>query len=96
MTPDDIALALALGSCSYPSASAQKRFARNMADIARLSPDKELSERQRHYMQLMAWRYRRQLPAQFVPLNKPADLAPKPKAVRKQGPSKSDVQGTLL
>ena len=77
MTPDEIALALALGRCSYPPATANKRFAGNMAFLAKNSPGKELSERQRHYMQQMAWRYRRQLPAHLVPLNKPGDLPPK-------------------
>ena len=57
-----------------------------MGDIARLSPDKELSLRQRHYLELMAWRYRRQLPDDCVPhakpLNLPAVVKP-PKVLRK-------------
>ena len=77
MTPFEIKLATALGNCSFLPGSSQKRFCRNMADIARLSPEKELSLRQRHYMEIMAWRYRRQLPRNCVPLSKPLDL-PRP------------------
>ena len=74
MTEFEIRLAAALANCSFLPGSNQKRFCRNMGDIARLSPDKELSLRQRHYMELMAWRYRRQLKAEFVPHSKPLDL----------------------
>jgi hypothetical protein len=74
MTPFEIRLATALANCSFLPGSSQKRFCRNMGDIARLSPDKELSLRQRHYMELMAWRYRRQLPEDCVPHAKPLDL----------------------
>lgn len=83
MTPDEIALATALGNCSLPLYSAAKRFCRQMAETARYKPDHEISDRQRHYMQMMAWRFRRQLPARFVPKNKPADLPPKEKPERK-------------
>ena len=77
MTPYEIELAAALWSCTFLPASRDKRFCRNMADLARLSPDRELSLRQRHYMEIMAWRYRRQLPATYVPEKKPLDL-PRP------------------
>lgn len=84
MTPDEIALATALGACSFLPGTAAKRFCRQMAETARLSPGHEISDRQRHYMQMMAWRYRRQLPAHFVPAEKPADLPPKERPPSKQ------------
>ena len=89
MSPYEIKLATALAGCSFLPGSSHKRFCRNMADIARLSPDKELSLRQRHYMELMAWRYRRQLRDEFVPPNKPLDLprpvrSPKAKKTKKE------------
>lgn len=83
MTAYEIELAQALWSCTFLPASRDKRFCRNMADIANYSPDKELSLRQRHYMEIMAWRYRRQLPAKYVPPAKPIDL-PAKRPVRKQ------------
>jgi hypothetical protein len=86
MTPDEIALATALGQCSYPPATANKRFARNMAFLAKNSPEKELSDRQRHYMQQMAWTYRRQIPAHLVPVSKPTEMPPKEKPPSKRKP----------
>lgn len=77
MTPFEIRLAKALANCSFLPATSQKRFCRNMGEIAEHSPDKELSLRQRHYMELMAWRYRRQLPEDCIPHAKPLDL-PRP------------------
>lgn len=77
MTPYEIELADALGSCQFLPASRDKRFCRNMADLARVSPDQELTLRQRHYMEIMAWRYRRQMPTEYVPDKKPLDLPAK-------------------
>ena len=98
MTPFEIQLATVLANCSFPPGSSQKRFCRNMGDIARLSPDKELSLRQRHYMELMAWRFRRQLPADVVPhakpLNLPATVKP-PKVPRKVKVKASPVIDSL-
>ena len=94
MTPFEIRLATALANCSFPPGSSQKRFCRNMGDIARLSPDKELSLRQRHYMELMAWRYRRQLSAEFVPHAKPLDL-PRPVKLAK-APRKVKAKSQLV
>jgi hypothetical protein len=90
MTPFEIRLATALTNCSFLPGSSQKRFCRNMGDIARLSPDKELSLRQRHYMELMAWRYRRQLPDDCVPHVKPLDL---PAVVKPPKAAKPDRLG---
>lgn len=90
MTPYEIELAQALWSCTFLPASRDKRFCRNMADIAKHSPDTELSLRQRHYMEIMAWRYRRQLPSAYVPSAKPLDLPAKVK------PKKHSPQVCLL
>lgn len=57
-----------------------------MADIARLSPDKEISPRQRHMMKLMAWRYRRQLNGDLVPHSKPWNL---PRKIKESKPAKA-------
>lgn len=100
MTDFEMRLAKALGGCSFLPGSSHKRFCRNMADIARLSPDKEISLRQRHMMELMAWRYRRQLNGDLVPQSKPLDLPrkikePKPAKVAKAGQPDSR-QETLL
>jgi hypothetical protein len=90
MTPHEIELAKALGACSYPPATSQKRFARDISFLAANDPARELSDRQRHYMEIMAWRYRRQLPQGLVPERKPLDLPPKIRAPRKAKPAKSE------
>ena len=99
MTPFEIKLAVALAGCSFLPGSSHKRFCRNMADIARLSPEKELSARQRYYMEIMAWRYRRQMCDEFVPQNKPLDLpAPvkKPKQPKTVNAVKPVEQGDMF
>jgi hypothetical protein len=90
VTEHEIALAKALGCCSFPPATSQKRFARNMAFLAEHDPRREISQRQRHYLELMAWRYRRQLPRDLVPLNKPLDL---PAKRREEKPRKPEATG---
>lgn len=87
MTKHERRLALALGSCTFIPGHPHKRFCRNMAGIAVYSPDKEISLRQRHYMEIMAWRYRRQLPSDLVPPGKPLDLpipVPLPKTLKRR------------
>jgi hypothetical protein len=49
-----------------------------MAFLAAHDPQRELTDRQHGYMNLMAWRYRRQMPAGLVPASKPDDLPPRP------------------
>ncbi len=83
VTEHEIALAKALGACSFLPGSSQKRFARDLAFVAEHSPDRELTDRQRHYLQLMAWRYRRQIPKRLVPESKPEDLPPKDRKAKK-------------
>lgn len=85
VTEFEIRLANALSTCSFLPGSSYKRFCRNMADIARLSPEKEISLRQRHFMELMAWRYRRQLSNDLVPLSKPLNL---PRPIKAAKPAK--------
>jgi hypothetical protein len=65
-----------------------------MADLARMSPDWEISLRQRHHMEIMAWRYRRQMPAQYVPECRPLDLPAKVKQAR-QKPKSAQFDLTL-
>jgi hypothetical protein len=90
MTEFEIRLANALASCSFLPGSSHKRFCRNMAETARNKPEHDLSLRQRHYMELMAWRYRRQLPADCIPHSKPLDLPRKVKEPKK--PRKAKAQ----
>lgn len=77
MTPYEVELATALGECSMLPGSAQKRFARDLAFRAKHQPEKPITLRQRHYMEILAWRYRRQLPAKYRPDRKPFNL-PRP------------------
>lgn len=80
MTEHEVALARALGNCTYVPGSSHKRFARNMAFLVEADPARELTDQQRSYMEIMAWRYRRQMPRSLVPHQKPIDLPPKRKA----------------
>lgn len=99
MTEHEIRLARALGACGFPAGHPHKRFCRDMASLAAHSPDKDLSDRQRAYMDHMAWRYRRQMPLSLVPDGKPPDLPP---ATKKTKPSKGGridpvpTQGQML
>jgi len=80
MTPFEIDLAKALGRVSGWIGA---RFCEDMARAAITKPEEELSLRQRHYMEIMAWRYRRQLPDDLVPHSKPL---PMPRAVKPPKP----------
>jgi hypothetical protein len=64
MTDHQIRVAQALALCTFLTASDDKRFARDMANR---SPDLALSERQALHLERLAWRYRRQMPADLVP-----------------------------
>jgi hypothetical protein len=76
MTEHEITLARALASCGMLPGSSIKRFVRSMAHQADHEPLKDISLRQRHYMELAAWRFRRQLPPHLVPHCKPLNLPP--------------------
>lgn len=67
MTDNEIALARALWNCSFPPATAQKRFARNLAEQAS-APDPKITDAQRRYLHVMVHRYRRQIPAEILAL----------------------------
>ena len=81
MTPHEIELAQALAACTYLPGTPQKRFAR---DLAAGDPNRELTERQRHYMEILAWRMRRQMPKHLVPEREPLDLPPKRREPKKR------------
>jgi hypothetical protein len=71
MTPHEIELAKALNRCSGWVGA---RFISDAAATANLLPQHEISLRQRHYLEILAWRYRRQLPSHLVPEVKPPAL----------------------
>lgn len=77
MTEHEIALATHLGGCSFLPGTSMKRFCKDLAWLAANNPTQEITLRQRHYMELMAWRFRRQLPRHLVPHSKPLDLPAK-------------------
>lgn len=66
MTEREIAICLALERVTFLPAHPHKRFARDMAAMARNAADKPLSEKQRKYLVNLAWRYRRQMPAELA------------------------------
>lgn len=66
MTPRQRAIAEALGRCTFLPGSAHKRFAHNMAFHAEHMPDKPLTEKQAAHLVRLAWRYRRQMPADLA------------------------------
>lgn len=74
MTPHEVDLAIELSRCGIYGWSSQRRFVRDLAYIAKNDPGREVTLRQRHYLELLAWRYRRQLPPHLVPHRKPLDL----------------------
>lgn len=93
MTVDDIHIRRlsALKCCSFVPGTNPKRFVRDTA------LDAELSERQRGYIDILAWKFRRQLPTNLVPETKPEDLPPK-LSKKKGSPQKhqTQTQGILL
>lgn len=76
MSPEQAEIAIALSHCGFLPASSDKRFARDMARLAVAKPDHELTEKQDRYLRLLAWRYRRQMPARLIPSEKPGELHP--------------------
>ena len=92
MTPHEIRLALALDACTYPPGCGPKRFARDVAYTAATDPSRELTLRQRHYMEILAWTYRRQMPRDLIPEKKPPDLPAKMKPPKKERVRKERTQ----
>ena len=68
MTPSEITLSRALGECRFPPATAHKRFARQMAQLAEEEPYAPISPAQARHLCILAWRYRHQLPAAILEL----------------------------
>lgn len=87
MTEHEIELALELDGCGVTG----HRFMRDMAFLARHKPEQELNLRQRHYMEILAWRYRRQLPGHLVPDQKPLDMPRKAKPPKVAKPKQRDL-----
>jgi len=95
MTEHEIELAKALNRCSGWIGA---YFIQNVAAQADLLPQTELSLRQRHYMEILAWRYRKQLPAHLIPEGKPLSLPPRArKEPRRKNLKEPDlfVRGTI-
>jgi hypothetical protein len=74
MTPADRDLITALAVCSFPPGSYDKRFVRDLHSRMASKDAGPLTEKQSAYLRILAWRYRRQMPAALVPATKPADL----------------------
>jgi hypothetical protein len=54
--------AKALGKCTFPVGSNQKRFAQSMEYYAKEKPETEITEKQAAYLDLLFHQYRRQIP----------------------------------
>lgn len=78
---DDLELArkrlAALKGATFQPGTNPKRFVRDTA------LDAELTERQIAYIAILAWKFRRQIPAALVPHGTPPNLPPKEKVVKK-------------
>ena len=61
--------AIALGRCNFLPGSWEKRFTRDVAAIAERGG--ELTPRQQENVERLAWKFRRQLPADIAPVIKP-------------------------
>lgn len=66
MNYSETEIALALGRCSFPPASWDKRFCRDMAWAAEHSPEAVFTERQAAHLLRLAHKYRRQLPTKIM------------------------------
>jgi hypothetical protein len=67
MTEHQILVAQALERCTFLPGSPEKRFARDMGSRSRLLNPPALTLRQTVYLDDLAWRFRRQMPAALVP-----------------------------
>lgn len=81
MTPHEIEVAQALDRVSSSTGSF---FVESMMRRIRDRPDSDLSERQRQYLRVLAWRYRKQMPRRLVPSAKPEPLPPRVAQYRKR------------
>lgn len=62
------ARAIAPGMVTYLPGIGTKRFARDMDQLARYQPQRDLSTKQAHYLRQVVVRYRRQIAADIVRL----------------------------
>lgn len=69
MTPEEQQAALALAEVRFPPATFAKRFAVNMADIARTRWVHGITDKQRQALWQVVYTYRRQLPQDVVALS---------------------------
>lgn len=67
MTARQILTAQALARCTFLPGSAEKRFARDMDARSRMAEPLPLTVRQAQYLDDLAYRFRRQMPADLVP-----------------------------
>lgn len=79
MTPHEIELAAALNSTG---GFLGRRF---IVSVAAMAHTVELTERQRYYLEMLAWTYRRQIAPHLVPDAKPPAL---PKKSKPEKPAK--------
>jgi hypothetical protein len=77
MTPVDISRICALAACTFPPGSYDKRFVRDLHSRMASKDAVTLTEKQAAYVRILAWRYRRQMPAALVPATRPADVETK-------------------
>lgn len=87
MTPEQIQIALALRGVVFPPATNVKRFAESMIYLAQHRPAAELSPKQAVFLKNLAWKYRRQLPADIV------RLGLKPETRERSTPLRSAMRG---
>lgn len=74
VTAEQIELAKALGQCTFPPATPQKRFARDMLAIAENNPDRPITDKQDRYLRDLIAKYRRQIPINKIVVNSNNDL----------------------
>lgn len=65
-TERELRICKALEHVSMPPATSQKRFARQIAFVAANNPQIGITEKQAGYLRQLAWRFRRQMPADLV------------------------------
>lgn len=75
MTPREVEICKAFANVTFPPATSQKRFANNMA-FAASRPDPTITEKQAQYVTMIAWRYRRQMPADLAYPDDPEGTSP--------------------
>jgi hypothetical protein len=65
-TEREVAVIEALASCTFVPGHPHKRFARDMGFVVKHSREVGITEKQAAYLTKLAWRYRRQMPANLA------------------------------